>query len=180
MAINLEIDLDAIISEAQRDTIPLILGGKTYDLPAELPLDVFGPFLSLDVSDVLADIVAVVDKDKSDEKFASVVIDALFERPDLPIDMVKAAGEAAKLLLGEEAYAAFWAARPGLKVMRGFWKELSGAYSVTLLDFFGSSDSSESTGDQSQPTSSGSTDSTPEPSSDAPATPEGSSASDGS
>lgn len=180
MVINLEINLDAIIDEAQRDTIPLILGGKTYDLPGELPLDVFGPFISLDISTVLADIAFAINDDKTDERLASVVIDALFEHPDLPLELVKAAGEAAKLLLGEEAYAAFWAKRPGLKVVRGFWKELANAYSVSLLDFFASSDSSEAIGEPSKPTSSGSTDETPELSGDVPEIPAGSSDSDGS
>ena len=170
------INLNTIISESQRDDVPLTIGEVTYALPGEFPLDVLAPFMAenLDLSAVIADVVkAITDKDTG-VSISDLVVDTLLDHPSLPLDLVKAAGASLELLLGAEAYAAFWATRPSIPAIRGFAQALVAHYGVTLLDFSDSDDSSPTTGEPSKPTSSGSTDSTPEASGDAQETPVGS------
>lgn len=170
------INLDQIIAESQRASLPLTLAGTTYELPGEFPLDVLAPFLAenLDLSAVMADVMRAVNTPAEGATFLDVAVDTLIGHPALPLDLVKAAGDALERLLGAEAYAAFWALRPTVPVVRVLAKELTAHYGVTLLDFSDSDESSPSTGGPSTPTSNASTDATPETSGDAPAIPAGS------
>lgn len=177
------IDFDAILAESRRENVPLTIGGQTFDLPPELPLDVVAPFLADDLGlvDLIGKIIAEDDDDAEEDKgLVDMVFDVLKAHPALPFELVSAAKESLRLLLGDDAYAAFLGIRPGLQSTRALVQALVGEYGVSLLDFFSSDAESDSTGDASKETSSDSTDSTPEGSGDAPETPEGSSEPDDS
>jgi len=168
------INLDQIIAESQRAALPLTIAGVVYDLPGELPLDVLAPLLAdnLNLSAVLADVMRQVNAaGTSTVTVTDLIVDTLLDHPALPLNLVKALGEVLERLLGSEAYAAFWALRPTAVLIGALARQLATHYGVTLLDFFGSDGSSESDGEQSKPTSPGSTDSTPAASGGAPVTP---------
>lgn len=172
-------DLDAVLGESTDK--PLTYKGKTYTLPAELPADCLGPFLSDElglialITDWLNEDSATVDaggkaKPQTVESLSDMVFDVLRKRPNLPSGLLNAARESFVLLIGADQYAEFVAQRPSLAAYFAIARGVVTEYGVGLADFFGSPESSDTAGDDSKPTSpTTTTDSTPEVSGDAPA-----------
>lgn len=169
------IDLDARRAEIAADPKEIRLGGQTFNLPAELPGDVIGPFLSPDLGlvEVIADAIGSADDEAgiSDMLFA-----ALGKHPALPTGVVTAAKEALVALLGDQ-HADFLAKRPSvpeyLLIAKGLFEE----YGLTLNDFFGSpssSDDEETNSKQTSPSDAPESTPTSATSGDAPATPDSS------
>lgn len=157
------LDLDAAIREqVDPDGIDMPFRGAVFHLPAELPLDVFDPFLDPEF-DLVGLIRTFVEADK-DEKadVAETVVDVLFERPNLPREVLDAFYGSLRLLFGAEQFEQFQAKRPGHKTYTIFIRLLLAKYGVGLGEAFASADSSENGGETSKPTSpTSTTDSTP-------------------
>ncbi len=153
------IDLDAERREVQYPNgIPVRLRGEQFIFPAEVPADALDPLLSgeLDLVGLLSDLV-----NTSGSTMTGEVIDLLFKRPSLPGAFLSAVKDIYRILLGDEAFAEFAAVRPSIGDYVRLTKGLVAVYGVDLGKLFGSADSSESDGEMSSPTSTGSTTSTP-------------------
>jgi hypothetical protein len=151
------IDLDAHRREsAYPDGIPVVLGGEQFMLPAQLPLEVFDPFLAEDLG--LVEILRDFFKN-SDDSDTSAIFDALIDHPGLPKQIIAAIKEALAVLFGAVAFERFEnsTARPGVGDYLFLARSLFGAYGVTLGEALASPDSSESTGATPSPTSPGTT-----------------------
>ncbi|MFF4276118.1 hypothetical protein [Streptomyces sp. NPDC001536] len=133
--------------------------------PAELPADALDPILSedLDLVGLLGDLVQAQGKSAVGE-----IVELLFRRPRLPKLFMDAVKETYKVLLGEQQFAAFIAARPSIPDYVRLTVGLIKVYGVDLGKLFGSADSSESDGETSKPTSADTTGSTPEESGSTP------------
>lgn len=164
---NIAIDLDAGRREQEYpDTLPVTFRGETFDLPAEFPLDVLDPFLAEDfnLAGLIREVMAEARKEDGTTKpISEVVIDTLFNRPALPIEVIQAIFAAFELLFGAENYARFKALRPSLVDYGRLTRGLFSAYGVSLGEAFASPASSETAGTTPNQTSPGSTpDSTPD------------------
>lgn len=154
------IDLDAQRREVQHPHgIPVLFCEEQYLFPAELPADALDPLLSddLDLVGLLADLVSTDSGSAVGE-----VIELLFKRPKLPKQFLAAVRQTYAILLGEEQYARFIAARPFISDYIRLSTALIRVYGVDLGKLFGSADSSANDGATSSPTSPATTDSTPE------------------
>ncbi|MFE1270631.1 hypothetical protein [Streptomyces sp. NPDC058758] len=154
------IDLEAQRREVQYPNGIPVNFSKKLDLlfPAELPADALDPLLSaeLDLVGLLADIM------RTDSGTAvGEVIEVLFKRPRLPKQFLAAIRETYALLLDEDQYEQFIAARPSIGDYVRLSTALIRVYGVDLGKLFGSAGSSAPDGATSSPTSSGTTDSTP-------------------
>lgn len=166
------IDLDAAKRESRYpDGIPVVKGGVTFTLPAELPVEVFDPFLAEDLGliEILKD---VLDGDKDDDKgIGDLVIDALTARPALPRELLGAIKDAFAIVFGDEQYAAFVAQKPSVNDYLRLVRGLQALYGVGLGEASASPASSESAGSTPKPTSDAATDSTPDSPGEPPTTP---------
>jgi len=158
------IDLDASRREsAHPDGIPVRLGGDDFLLPAELPVDVFDPFLdpNFDLTGIIRD---AMDQAKMSEgaSLESIIIDVLFERPTIPVQLVNAIFAAFAILFGDEQYARFKAHRPSLPDYGRLARGLFRAYGASLGEAFASPAPSALGGATQKPTSPASTSSTPD------------------
>ena len=101
------IDLDAARRERQQpEGIPVVLGGDTIVLPAELPLDVFDPFLDeeFDLAGLIREGIEKATshgEDGEERGDEGAVLDILFMRPDLPMDIINRVFQAFELLFGD-------------------------------------------------------------------------------
>jgi hypothetical protein len=163
------IDLAAPRREAQFPHGILVKFSEDVDFlfPAELPADALDPILSedLDLVGLLGDLVQAQGRSAVDE-----IIELLFRRPRLPLLFMSAVKETYKVLLGEQQFADFLAARPSIPDYVRLSVGLIRVYGVDLGKLFGSADSSESDGETSKPTSADTTSSTPGESGSAPET----------
>ncbi|MGW0485791.1 hypothetical protein [Nonomuraea sp. NPDC003214] len=152
---------------------PLILGGRTIcELPAEFPLDVLEPLITGVDVDIARLIGLLLDSARADgdgmtlSQLADYAVDTLLAQPKLPAQLLAAVTEMAKRLFdGEDAYAAFVAARPSREDVAALLKGLFAKYGWSNAgDVLGESnepDSGSPDGKTSTPTSSTtSTDST--------------------
>jgi hypothetical protein len=175
------IDLDAARREVEQpEGMPLIFKGEDFLLPAELPVDVFDPFLSdeFDLTGLIRDAMAKYKASgEGDGKpsIATAVTDTLFGRPSLPIEIAKAIFGAFEALFGAEDYARFKALRPSLGDYQRLTSALFKAYGASLGEAFASPDSSASDGATQKETSESIASSTSEVSGDAPVSEGGSS-----
>jgi hypothetical protein len=151
------IDIDALLGEAQDR--PLTYRGTTFNLPGELPAEALAPFLTDEFS-LLELIAEVVGSLTDEDEWVEVAFNTLKSRPTIPKDLLTAAAEALRVLLGEQ-YDAFVALKPSVPAYLLIAQHITQAYSVSLADFFGLGESSESDGETSSPTSSAGTDWTP-------------------
>ncbi|MYX26746.1 hypothetical protein GTY75_08695 [Streptomyces sp. SID8381] len=135
--------------------------------PAELPADALDPILSddLDLVGFFGDLVQSQGRSAVGE-----VVELLFRRPRLPRLFMEAVRETYKILLGEQQFSAFIAARPSVPDYIRLTAGLVKVYGIDLGKLFGSADSSASDGETSKPTSAGTTGSTPEGSGSVPGT----------
>ncbi len=157
------IDLDAAKREAAYpDGIPVTLGGQTFTLPAELPTDVLTPIVTLNLPDLLKKVLDERDKGgaSDEDSLGELILDILFDRPDLPADLLQAVFDVAAALFGDQ-YADFTAKRPSINDYMRLASALMPLYGVSLGEALGSPDSSESGGETSSPTSNSTTASTP-------------------
>lgn len=167
-------DLDAILAETEDRT--LIYKQIQFVLPGELPGACIAPFLdpSLGLAELVAEIIAASDDEKpgtdADAGWMDALIDAVKNKPTLPVEILNAAKVALSELLGEKAEE-FYALKPSVNAYAAIAGRLIPEYGVGLADFFFSAESSPSGGTESKPTSSTTTDSTHEGSGDEPATP---------
>lgn len=154
--------------EAQyADGIPVTHAGRTYKLPAELPVAVLDPLLDGDVD--LAGLVTVaVNAMRStggdqQEQIAALVAEALMTHPDLPGNVLRGVRQVLANLFGPNQWAAFMGSNPApsLPDLAALIGGLVNAYGVGLGEAFGSADSSPSGGKTSSPTFNGSAVSTP-------------------
>jgi hypothetical protein len=148
------IDLDAHRRESTYpDGIPLVFGGEEFVLPAQLPLEVFDPFLSEELG--LAALIRDFFAESDDKDDVAQILDALVAHPGLPKQVIAAIMDAMALLFGAEDFARFQrsSARPGVGDYLFLARNLIAAYGVTLGEAFASPDSSESTGTTPSPTS---------------------------
>ncbi|WP_328333325.1 hypothetical protein [Streptomyces sp. NBC_00455] len=143
--------------------IPVKYREEQFIYPAELPAKALDPLLSgtLDLVGLLRDVI-----EASENPTASVVIDLVFKRPNLPRQFVDAIYEVHRILLGKEEYQRFEDLGPSLPAYVRLTMGLIKVYGVDLGKLFGLGGSSESDGETSSPTSADSTDSTPEESGD--------------
>lgn len=161
------IDLDAAKRESQYpDGINVRHGATDFVLPAELPADVLDPILLLDLPALLKKVLDTAEgKDAGDEDdLGQIVLDVLFDRPDLPADLLNAVRSVFAALFGPDQYPVFLSNRPSIPDYVRLIRGLLPLYGVSLGEALGSADSSESGGATSNPTSSSTTDSTPAPS----------------
>ena len=152
-AIDFALHLDAARREREApDGIPLTQQGQEFMLPAELPADVFDPFLlgKLDLAGMLR---TALENDEEDPDLGEIVVKLLFENPSLPADVLTAIHDSFALLFGEEQYAEFRATRPSLVDMGVLVRGLFKLYGTSLGEVFASSDSSESDGATQKETS---------------------------
>lgn len=189
------LDLDAAVREAtDGDGIRMPYRGQEFILPAELPLDVFDPFLTddFDLVGLVRDFLDADRRAKAEGRVADIgeiVVEILFNRPSLPVQVLGAFYDALRAIFntrGEDGtvvdnFARFQALKPGVTSYALLVRMLLQAYGVGLGEAFTSPGTSTTAGATSKPTSPGSTPgSTPETSS-APQEPtEASSVSDGS
>ena len=161
-----ELDLDAAREARKREgagvTPALKLDGHRYELPVELPVDVFDPLVHVDVDVSLLVRMAMDARDAAeanDENANMAVLDVLVDlmvaNPPLPVDLVGAIKKSTQLLLGEECYAALVAFRPTVADLGAIAKHLFRQYGVGLGEASPSPDSSGDTETTSKPTSSG-------------------------
>lgn len=168
---TLSIDLNAARREAnQPDGIPVTFGTEDFILPAEFPVDVLDPFLAdeFDLAGLIREAMArAKDADGNTRGIASVVVDTLFERPSLPVEIVKTIFAAYELLFGVEDYARFKSQRPSIGDYARLTGALFEAYGTSLGEAFASPSSSATGGATPSQTSLSSTqDSTPDASGD--------------
>lgn len=160
------LDLDAAEREiAYPDGINLRLGGHTYTLPAELPLDVLDPLIAEDFD--LAGLIVELTSIGGDDLGESVV-NLLTKRPDLPRQFKETIHGCLRLLMGGEAFDAFLATRPSLQKYGRLIRGVLGLYGTTLGEATASLTTSGTGGATSNQTSDASTESMPEPSSAGP------------
>lgn len=160
------IDLDAARREtAYPDGIPVALGGETFLLPAELPVDALDPLLSddLDLVGVLKQVFEErKNSDDTDESFGELVLDVLLARPALPRQVIQAIKDVFAALFGAEQYDRFVAQQPSINDYLRLGQALLPLMGVGLGEALNSAGSSEPGGETSNPTSPTTTpDSTP-------------------
>ena len=162
---DFKIDLDAARRERQMPIgIPVTLGGEDFLLPAELPLDVFDPFLTeeFDLAGLIRDAIERYKADE-DKGVEGVVVDILFLRPDLPLDIINRVFAAFEVLFGgPDEYARFKATRPSLVDYAQLFRGLYRGYGVGLGEAFASLAPSGPGGETPKQTSDASTASTSE------------------
>lgn len=160
------LDLDAARREAEQpDGLPVVFKGHTFTLPAELPVDVFDPFLAddFDLAGLIRDAMKFTRDDEGKARpMYLIVTDTLFKRPTIPVDIAKAIFAAFEALFGEEQYAEFKTLRPSLPDYGRLTSGLFQMYGVSLGEAFASLDSSGTDGATPNQTSPDSTSSTPE------------------
>lgn len=149
------------------DGMPVRFGGEIIaTLPAELPIDVFGPLKDLDVDLALliqqAVRISAGDDEQATRDATGLVVDLLVAHPSLPSDLVDAVRQMGVALLGPDGLDKFMAARPTREDFGAFAKGLFRHYGVSLGEALGSPASPETGGATSNPTSNATTDSTPE------------------
>ncbi|WP_327074440.1 hypothetical protein OG196_31870 [Kitasatospora purpeofusca] len=155
---------------------PVVLGGTTVaTLPAELPLEVWQPLIGIPYLPLLLRnlVEAAQSNGEQQAEAASLIVDVLASEPGLPADLIAAAGEMGRRLLGEDGYGRLMAERPShadvLELVRYAWSKYMGG-GAGLGELIGPSASPSNAGTTSNPTSSASTTSTPEASGDGPVT----------
>ncbi|WP_431959439.1 hypothetical protein [Actinacidiphila sp. bgisy160] len=146
------IDLDAPRREsAHPDGIPVRFGGRSFTLPAELPLDTLtGLILDPDLD--LPGILSRLNRSTT-ATFGNDVVDTLLDRADLPHSVLKAFTRALESLFGVEAYAEFTRLRPSVPDYIRLIKALWSLYGVSLGEAARSLTSSTSGGATSKRTS---------------------------
>lgn len=179
------LDLDAGRREvAFPDGIALKLKGITYELPAELPIDVFDPFLSdeFDIVSLVRDVMELrKNEDGTEKSVIDTIMAVLTERPTLPKDLWNALNDALAILMdGPDAgrsgnqFTAFRRSRPSIEDYGRLVGALFDTYGVSLGEAFASPASSENAGETPKLTSESTTASTSEQSGEDQAeTPEG-------
>ena len=158
---NLNLDAHRSARAEKKKPPTLTIGNRELVLPIELPLDVLAPLVDLDV-DVSFLIREVMNARKTgienaSEDLASAVIDMLVLNPNLPKDVVRAVQAMARELLGGEQYEHLVAQKLSLPDVGLLAKWALRRYGVSLGEASRSSDSSESSGTTSKPTSPGET-----------------------
>ncbi|MFB8235530.1 hypothetical protein ACFC58_03170 [Kitasatospora purpeofusca] len=155
---------------------PVVLGGTTVaTLPAELPLEVWQPLVGIPYLPLLLRKLVEAAQSQGEEQAeaAGLVVDVLGSEPGLPSDLIAAAGEMGRRLLGEDGFHRLMAQRPShsdiLELVRYAWTKYLGG-GAGLGELIGPSASPSNAGPTSKPTSSASTTSTPEASGDGPVT----------
>ncbi|MFJ6380141.1 hypothetical protein ACIQI7_09090 [Kitasatospora sp. NPDC092039] len=154
---------------------PLIFGGTTVAmLPAELPLAVWEPLIGIPYLPLLLRSLVEAAQTQGDEQSeaASLIVDVLGSEPSLPSDLLAAAAEMGRRLLGHDGFARLMEQRPShpdiFELVRAVWaKYFPGG---SLGELMGPSGSPSGAGTTSKPTSSGTTISTPAVSGDGPVT----------
>ncbi len=166
------LDLDAarekratLRREAGKRQPQLRLGGQTYALPSELPVDTFAPLarVSGNVGMLLRaalDAAGAADDAQRGDAVALLVDSFALDKELLP-ELMAAVRECAVNLMGEEAVAALLAYRPSREDYAALAKGLFAKYGVSLGEALPPSDSSPSGGTTSNATSNAGTDSTP-------------------
>ena len=158
-----DLDLDAqraASREAKQQAPSLTIGGRRYELPIELPVDVFEPLTTLDVDASLLVSMALDARKEAQqngeaatEAVLQSVVNMIVANPNLPMDLVEAIKTGALRLLGEDCYTALVGFRPSIGELGAIAKHLSSQYGVGLGEALPSSDSSDGTGETSKPTS---------------------------
>ncbi|WP_371500307.1 hypothetical protein OG871_27585 [Kitasatospora sp. NBC_00374] len=155
---------------------PIILGGaQVAVLPAELPLEVWQPLIGVPYLPLLLRklVEAAQSKGEQQAEAAGLIVDVLGSEPGLPSDLIAAAGEMGRRLLGEDGYTRLMAERPShsdvLELVRFAWTKYMGG-GAGLGELIGPSETPSNAGTTSKPTSSASTTSTPGASGDGPVT----------
>ena len=166
------LDLDAARREITHpDGIPVQFKGQTFTLPAELPADVFDPFLS-EKFDLMSLAKAALTDDAEVNGMEVTTIDRILavleEQPQIIANGLAAIKDAFALLFGAQEYSAFVALRPSFTDYARLLKGLIGLYGVGLGEAFASPASSGSVGATPSPIYDSAITSTPAPSGDAP------------
>ncbi|MFF2620086.1 hypothetical protein [Kitasatospora sp. NPDC058046] len=155
---------------------PLIFGGATVAmLPAELPLAVWEPLIGIPYLPLLLRslVEAAQAQGEQQTQAAGLIVDVLGSEPSLPSDLLAAAAEMGRRLLGDDGYKQLMAQRPShadlLELVRYAWTKYFWG-GGGLGELIGPSATASSGGTTSKPTSSGTTSSTPAVSGDGPVT----------
>ncbi|MEQ7008466.1 hypothetical protein ABN028_20030 [Actinopolymorpha sp. B17G11] len=158
------IEMDAPQREAKDEGVVVRYRGVTYQLPAELPADVFAPFLA-DELDLVGVMKAILGARADAEVAGEDMLQVLLARPNLPrglVDAIRAGLEALFTANGDASqWQAFLDSKPSIpaygRLIQGLVKE----YGVSLGEAFASLGLSESGGATSKPTLPAGTKSTP-------------------
>lgn len=147
------LNLDQLAVEAGATPKPLVLGGTTFTLPAELPGSVLAPFLRPDLGlvDIISEVLLSAQGDR--DGFGELLFSTLEKNPNLPAGLLKAGSDALEALLGDQ-YDDFLAKQPSVPAYMRLGQYLFETYGLTLGDSFSSSTSSgdeESSSKQTSP-----------------------------
>lgn len=164
--------------EGRGDTLPIRFGGTTIAvLQSEFPISVLEPITAIDVdiAYVVRAAVQMTTGTAAEQRAAAVSLlaDVLAANPTMPVQIINAAKEMGRRLLGQEGYDAFVGENPSREDAQALIQGILTWYGVSLGE---SSDSLPSLngGETSNQTSSGTTDLTPAASGDGPAPPDSS------
>ncbi|GAA2411799.1 hypothetical protein GCM10010404_82150 [Nonomuraea africana] len=148
---DLDLDLDAARAErgaAAADYFPLKFRKKVIcQLPTELPLDVLEPLTNVAV-DLGLIFRTAIDAAKAQSPEAATMsvldmaVDQFITNKHLPDQLMVAAKDMAKRLLGDDGFTAFLAARPSIHDVVALIKGLMRIYRLRLGESSPSSDSS--------------------------------------
>lgn len=149
------------------ESLPVAFGDSTFHLPAELPVDVFDPFLAeeFNLSGLIQEgleLSRVTGPDGKKKEVSAIVVDLLFMRPSLPLELIRAVYKSFEILFGEEQYAAFKEQRPTALDYAFLFQALYTAYGVSLGEAYASLAPSTSDGETPKQTSESTEESTPE------------------
>jgi hypothetical protein len=154
------IDLDAAKREAGGKPITIKLGGKRFELPAELPVGVLSPLFGealADLVSILASAMATIGDDKEAEadagqSFSEQLFGALTDNPDLPMAVINAIRECLARLFGEQQWQEFVDLGASVQDFMRLVGPLAAAYGAGLGEVLGSLSSSTKGGRTSKPT----------------------------
>lgn len=113
--------------------VELRFGGEVIaELPAELPVEVLEPLMSvdLDLAALAREALDAMNSSDADaqSKAVELVIDLIVANPRLPQDLIRAGQEMGRRLLTEDGYARFVARRPSLQDVNELAKQLVKRY----------------------------------------------------
>ncbi|MCK2222077.1 hypothetical protein MF672_050975 (plasmid) [Actinomadura sp. ATCC 31491] len=114
---------------------PLIIGGDTIAvLPAEFPLDVLEPLITgvdLDIALLARSVVDAIQADnraESGSALISMIVDMVITNPGLPAELLSAAKEMLRRLIGADGYDRFVSERPSREDLAEFVRGLFAKY----------------------------------------------------
>lgn len=146
------IDLDASRREAGAKPVLMRLAGTTYELPPELPLNVFSPLRGEPLAELVGLLASALDGERlTDTDWSTLLSKALTNNPRLPLDLVNAIRECARLLFGDDSWDKLLTDGLSVRDIPRLVPELWRRYGVSLGEVSASLSGSGDTGRTSRP-----------------------------